>query len=107
MTFEQMNLDKNIIQALHTLGYEQPLPVQEQVIPNILSGKDCIVKSRTGSGKTASFAIPIIQNLEIDERSPQALVLTPTRELALQIQLERRLPPVPGDPGISSWPPLP
>ena len=86
MTFEQMNLDQNIIQALHTLGYEQPLPVQEQVIPNILSGKDCIVKSRTGSGKTASFAIPIIQNLEIDERSPQALVLTPTRELALQIQ---------------------
>ena len=86
MTFEQMNLDKNIIQALHTLGYEKPLPVQEQVIPNILSGTDCIVKSRTGSGKTASFAIPIIQNLEIDERSPQALVLTPTRELALQIQ---------------------
>ena len=86
MKFEQMNLDKNIIQALHTLGYEKPLPVQEQVIPNILSGKDCIVKSRTGSGKTASFAIPIIQNLEIDERSPQALVLTPTRELALQIQ---------------------
>lgn len=81
-----MNLDQNIIQALHTLGYEKPLPVQEQVIPNILSGKDCIVKSRTGSGKTASFAIPIIQNLEIDERSPQALVLTPTRELALQIQ---------------------
>ena len=66
MTFEQMNLDQNIIQALHTLGYEQPLPVQEQVIPNILSGKDCIVKSRTGSGKTASFAIPIIQNLEIE-----------------------------------------
>ena len=87
MTFEQMNLDKNIIQALHTLGYEKPLPVQEQVIPNILLGKnDCIVKSRTGSGKTASFAIPIIQNIEIDERSPQALVLTPTRELALQIQ---------------------
>ena len=86
MTFEQMNLDQNIIQALHTLGYEQPLPVQEQVIPNILSGTDCIVKSRTGSGKTASFAIPIIQNIEIDERSPQALVLTPTRELALQIQ---------------------
>ena len=45
MTFEQMNLDQNIIQALHTLGYEQPLPVQEQVIPNILSGKDCIVKN--------------------------------------------------------------
>ena len=86
MTFEQMNLDKNIIQALHTLGYEKPLPVQEKVVPNILSGTDCIVKSRTGSGKTASFAIPIIQNLEIDERSPQALVLTPTRELALQIQ---------------------
>lgn len=92
MTFEQMNLDKNIIQALHTLGYEKPLPVQEKVIPNILLGTDCIVKSRTGSGKTASFAIPIIQNLEIDERSPQALVLTPTRELALQIQQNFQFP---------------
>lgn len=81
-----MNLDKNIIQALHTLGYVEPLEVQEKVIPNILAGKDCIVKSRTGSGKTASFAIPIIQNLEVNEKSPQALVLTPTRELALQIQ---------------------
>ncbi len=50
------------------------------------SGTDCIVKSRTEVENTASFAIPIIQNLEIDERSPQALVLTPTRELALQIQ---------------------
>ena len=81
-----MNLDKMILKALHTLGYEKPLPVQEKVIPCILKGKDCIVKSRTGSGKTASFAIPILQNIDIDERSPQALVLTPTRELALQIQ---------------------
>lgn len=86
MTFEQLNLDTELIQALYTLGYEKPLPVQEKVIPILLEQKDCIVKSRTGSGKTASFAIPIIQNLKIDERSPQALVLTPTRELALQIQ---------------------
>lgn len=86
MTFEDMNLNKDIIQALYTLGYKKPLPIQEKVIPELLVGYDCIVKSRTGSGKTASFAIPIIENLEINERAPQALVLTPTRELALQIQ---------------------
>ena len=86
MTFEQMNLDQTILKALYTLGYKNPLPVQEQVIPCILNGKDCIVKSRTGSGKTASFAIPILQNIDVDEKNPQALVLTPTRELALQIQ---------------------
>lgn len=86
MTFEQLHLDFNIIQALNTLGYKEPLPVQEKVIPILLKKKDCIVQSRTGSGKTASFAIPIIQNLKIDERRPQALILTPTRELALQIQ---------------------
>ncbi len=62
MTFEQMNLDQNIIQALHTLGYEKPLPVQEKVISQYSFGNGlyCQIK-KTGSGKTASFAIPIIQ----------------------------------------------
>lgn len=88
MTFEQMNLDSDILQALHTIGYKNPLEIQEKVIPNLLNHEDCLVKSRTGSGKTASFVIPILQNLEVNERSPQALVLAPTRELALQIKDE-------------------
>lgn len=86
MKFEDFNLDKDICKALKTLGYEQPLPVQNAVLPEILKKQDVIVKSKTGSGKTASFAIPIIQDLIWDERDPQAIILTPTRELALQIK---------------------
>lgn len=88
MKFEDYKLDASICEALHTLGYQSPLPVQEAVIPLMLEKKDILVKSRTGSGKTASFAIPIIQDLIWEERSPQALVLSPTRELALQIKGE-------------------
>lgn len=86
MKFTDFNLDKEICKALDTLDYCDALPVQEVVIPKILQGNDVIVKSKTGSGKTASFAIPIIQSLEWNERAPQALILTPTRELALQIK---------------------
>lgn len=88
MKFEEYKLDDTICQALYTLGYEEALPVQDAVIPHILENKDVIVKSRTGSGKTAAFAIPIIQDLHWDERACQALVLSPTRELALQIKEE-------------------
>ncbi len=88
MKFEEYNLDDTICQALQTLGYKEALPVQDAVIPHILENKDVIVKSRTGSGKTASFAIPIIQNLHWNEKACQALVLSPTRELALQIKEE-------------------
>ena len=86
MKFKDLGLDKTILEALEQLHYETVLPVQEKVIPELLKGQDCIVQSRTGSGKTASFAIPIVEQMTWDERSPQALVLTPTRELALQIK---------------------
>lgn len=86
MKFEDFSLDDKICDALHTLGYKEPLPVQEAVIPEILAGHDVIVKAKTGSGKTASFAIPIIEELAWNERSPQAIILTPTRELAVQIK---------------------
>lgn len=86
MNFKDFLLDKAICDALDVLGYDEPLPVQEAVIPKILHKQDVIVKSKTGSGKTASFAIPIIEDLEWNERSPQAIVLTPTRELAVQIK---------------------
>ncbi|VDN48378.1 ATP-dependent RNA helicase DbpA [Petrocella atlantisensis] len=75
----------DIGRALDVLGYNQPLAVQDRVMPHILEGKDLIVQSQTGSGKTAAFGIPIAEKLEMDENLPQVLVLTPTRELAVQV----------------------
>ena len=86
MQFKEFALHTDILKALEKLHYEQVLPIQEQVIPEILKGRDVIARSRTGSGKTASFAIPIVQELIWEEREPQAIILTPTRELALQIK---------------------
>ena len=86
--FEKFNLDKNIIKALNNLKYEEPSKVQEEVIPRLLSEKDLIVKSKTGSGKTASFAIPLVQKVDINNNSVQGLIIAPTRELALQIKEE-------------------
>lgn len=88
MKFNELCIDKKIISALDVLGYDTLLPVQEKVIPCLLNRKDCVVQSKTGSGKTAAFVVPIVQNLIVDERSPQVLVLTPTRELSLQVQEE-------------------
>ena len=86
MKFTDTNLDATLLDALEILGYEKMMEVQERVLPEMLKGHDCIVQSKTGSGKTAAYALPILQNLKINERSPQALVLVPTRELALQVQ---------------------
>ncbi|MEG0452968.1 MAG: DEAD/DEAH box helicase [Coprobacillus sp.] len=86
MNFKTFKLEDTICRALDTLGYTDALPVQSAVIPEILNQKDVIVKSKTGSGKTAAFVIPIIQDLVWDERDPQAIVIAPTRELALQIK---------------------
>jgi ATP-dependent RNA helicase DeaD len=86
LTFENFNIDEKILNAIKDLGYKTPSEVQKQVIPIALEDRDIIVKSQTGSGKTASFAIPLCQKVEIEERDPQALVLSPTRELAVQIK---------------------
>ncbi len=86
INFNNFNLSKDILKALEQLGYKNPSEVQEKVIPFILGNKDVIVKSQTGSGKTAAFAIPICENIQLEERKPQVLVLTPTRELAIQIK---------------------
>lgn len=83
--FEDFNLDKNLLKAIKNMGYEKPSEVQENVIPLVLKDEDVIVKSQTGSGKTAAFAIPIIENIDIEKNAVQALILTPTRELAVQI----------------------
>ncbi|WP_249029390.1 DEAD/DEAH box helicase [Tannockella kyphosi] len=84
--FKQYQLDNEITKALDLLHYTSATQVQEEVIPCLLNNKDIIVKSKTGSGKTASFLIPICQHIQWDELRPQALILTPTRELAMQVQ---------------------
>jgi ATP-dependent RNA helicase RhlE len=89
MTFEQLDLAKPLLEALAKKGYTQPTPIQEQSIPHILAGKDIFGCAQTGTGKTAAFALPILQLLATDKttdrRDIQALILAPTRELALQI----------------------
>jgi ATP-dependent RNA helicase DeaD len=84
--FSDYKLSSEILKAISMLGYKSPTKVQEKVIPAVLEQKDIIVKSQTGSGKTAAFAIPICELVAWDENKPQALVLTPTRELAIQIR---------------------
>ncbi|MTH54693.1 DEAD/DEAH box helicase [Bacillus mangrovi] len=85
-SFRDFALDADILRALDGLGYDAPTHVQEKVIPHALEGRDLAVKSRTGSGKTAAFAIPLCQLADWGENKPQALILTPTRELAAQIK---------------------
>lgn len=84
--FNEYALDETILSAIADLGYEQPTAIQEQVLPSVLEGKDVIAKSKTGSGKTAAFAIPIVEKIDWAENKPQALVLLPTRELAVQVK---------------------
>ncbi len=83
---ETYGFSEEVIKALTNLGYENLTQVQEQVIPLVLADKDIVVRSQTGSGKTAAFAIPVCEKIELEERSPQVLVLTPTRELAVQLK---------------------
>ncbi len=88
MTFERLNLTLPILQALKSKGYTQPTPIQEQAIPLILDGQDIFGSARTGTGKTAAFALPVMQLMgqkRNDSRKPRTLVLAPTRELAHQI----------------------
>ncbi|WP_261302932.1 DEAD/DEAH box helicase [Paenibacillus andongensis] len=85
-SFTDYKLSEDIIRALYSLGYEQPTDVQNEVIPIALQEKDLTVKSRTGSGKTAAFGIPICELVAWEENRPQALILTPTRELADQVK---------------------
>jgi ATP-dependent RNA helicase DeaD len=84
--FKDYNLSDEIVRALESLGYQHPTEVQAAVIPTALEKKDLTVKSRTGSGKTAAFGIPICELVDWEENKPQALILTPTRELAVQVK---------------------
>ncbi|MDO4534548.1 MAG: DEAD/DEAH box helicase [Clostridium perfringens] len=84
--FESLNLNVDILKAIENLGFKKPSNVQIEVIPTLLEKKDVIVKSKTGSGKTASFGIPLCQNVDIESHKVQGIVLAPTRELVLQIK---------------------
>ena len=85
-TFEELGVSPEIRKAIEELGYENPMPVQEEVIPYLLgNGNDVVALAQTGTGKTAAFGLPLIQKIDVTKRIPQALVLCPTRELCLQI----------------------
>ncbi len=86
MTFEELKISTPILKALYELGFEQPMPVQEKVIPLLLENTtDIVALAQTGTGKTAAFGIPVIQQINLAYRHPQALILAPTRELCVQI----------------------
>ena len=85
-SFEDYQLSEEIKRALSVLKYETPTEVQQEVLPLALEKKDLVVKSQTGSGKTAAYGIPICEIIEWEEKKPQALILTPTRELAAQVR---------------------
>jgi ATP-dependent RNA helicase DeaD len=85
-TFEELGVAPNIVRAITEMGYESPMPVQEEVIPYLLGdGNEVIALAQTGTGKTAAFGLPILQQIRLDEVQPQAVILCPTRELCLQI----------------------
>jgi ATP-dependent RNA helicase DeaD len=83
--FADLGLSEQTLLALQDVGYEQPSPIQEQAIPPMLQGQDVIGQAQTGSGKTAAFGLPIIEHVDPDLKEVQALVLTPTRELCIQV----------------------
>ncbi|MBC3186174.1 DEAD/DEAH box helicase [Corynebacterium sp. zg-331] len=84
-TFDSLGLPDNVLSAVSKVGFENPSPIQAQTIPLLMEGNDVVGLAQTGTGKTAAFALPILSRITVSERSPQALVLAPTRELALQV----------------------
>lgn len=86
LSFADMGLTAPLLQAISDLGYETPTPIQQEMIPHMLEGKDVVGQAQTGTGKTAAFALPLLTRLQADKtRNPQILVLAPTRELAIQV----------------------
>ena len=83
--FDKLGLDERVLRAIKSVGYETPSAIQEATIPVLLSGRDVVGLAQTGTGKTAAFALPILSRIEPGQGVPQALVLAPTRELALQV----------------------
>jgi len=84
-SFQDLALIDPVLKALEDVGYENPSPIQAQVIPFMLQGKDVLGQAQTGTGKTAAFALPILSRIDLKQKDPQVLVLAPTRELAIQV----------------------
>jgi ATP-dependent RNA helicase DeaD len=97
-TFADLGLAGPVLSAVAGVGYEVPSPIQSATIPPLLAGRDVVGLAQTGTGKTAAFALPILSRLDLDQREPQALVLAPTRELAVQVAeaFERYAEELPG-----------
>jgi len=90
LKFEELNLSKEILDAVKDMGFEEASPIQAEAIPLIMDGKDIIGQAQTGTGKTAAFAIPIIEKIDATSRALQAVILCPTRELVIQVSEEFR-----------------
>lgn len=84
-SFRDLGLPEHLLKALEAVGYETPSPIQAETIPTLLAGRDMLGQAQTGTGKTAAFALPVLSNIEVADRAVQALVLAPTRELAIQV----------------------
>ncbi|MGI9157879.1 MAG: DEAD/DEAH box helicase, partial [Marmoricola sp.] len=85
LTFDDLGLSAPVMKVLKDVGYETPSPIQAQAIPPLLAGHHVVGLAQTGTGKTAAFALPILSRIDLSAKTPQALVLAPTRELALQV----------------------
>lgn len=88
MKFEELNLSKELLKAIDDMGFEEATPIQYQTIPYIYQGKDVIGQAQTGTGKTAAFGLPILDKVDPQDKSQQAIILCPTRELAIQVAEE-------------------
>lgn len=90
MNFEELNIDERILRAVSDMGFEEASPIQAQAIPELMDGRDVIGQAQTGTGKTAAYSIPMLQRIDPDLKKLQAVVLCPTRELAVQVAEEIR-----------------
>ena len=86
--FEQLMISEPVLRALNDMGFEEPTPIQQEAIPVAMSGKDMIGQAQTGTGKTLAFLLPIFENISLNSQGIQALIISPTRELAIQITEE-------------------
>ncbi len=84
-SFRKLGLNDSLVRAVENSGYHTPTPIQAETIPLLLAGRDVLGQAQTGTGKTAAFALPLLQRIDLSNRQPQVLVLTPTRELAIQV----------------------
>ena len=86
--FEELGISKELLKAVETMGFEEPSPIQALAIPHLLAGRDVIGQAQTGTGKTAAFGLPVLDRIAIRNKATQAIILCPTRELAIQVAEE-------------------